>query len=148
MPKSIPTKSTFGTIKVNNISPALPDTVPVGMNIHISFEEALKLNLGLQQLLLKLNSYNRNTKEGKNACVNLCLFRDVHSLTINEGQLGNRKAAKPPRPIDDLDALLNEYIAAVEAANLAPTTRDTYILHASNFVRWVRGSFQPGSRKE
>ena len=65
MPKEIATKSTFGTVKVNNISPALSSTVPKAINMVISFEESLKLQLGLQSILLKLNSYNRNTKAGQ-----------------------------------------------------------------------------------
>lgn len=61
MPRAIPTKSTFGTFKVNNIGPALPSSVPRAVNLYFSFEEALKLNLGIQQLCLKINGYNRST---------------------------------------------------------------------------------------
>lgn len=45
-----------------------------------------------------------------------------------------------------LRELLEQYIAEVEAAPLADLTKRTYILHATNFVRWTEGDFEPGSR--
>ncbi|HVT13102.1 MAG TPA: hypothetical protein VHE55_12630 [Fimbriimonadaceae bacterium] len=141
------TKSSFGTVKINNFSPALPDTVPLGINVQITYEEALKLHIGLQRLLLKMDSYNRNDKRAKELGVCLCIFRDVHSLTVTEQKLGQRKPASAAKPVDDLDQLLKDYVVDVEAANLEPNTKATYLLHARNFVRWARGQFKPGSRK-
>lgn len=134
MPRQIPTKTTFGTIKINNIGPALPANTPRAINLFFSFEEGLKLQFGIQQLLLKLNGYNRNSKEAKQQGICLCAYTDNHSLTINEGRLGQRKSAKEARPIDDLDEKLREYIEEIEATSLAQNTKDTYILHASNFI--------------
>jgi uncharacterized protein with HEPN domain len=51
-----------------------------------------------------------------------------------------------PEVIQQVRAALQEYEREVEAANLARTTKDTYLLHASNFVRWLAGEFTPGSR--
>lgn len=147
MPRQIPTKTTFGTIKIHNIGPALPANTPRAINLFFSFEEGLKLQIGIQQLLLKLNGYNRNLKEAKQQGICLCAYTDNHSLTINEGRLGQRKSAKEARPIDDLDEKLREYIEEIEATSLSQNTKDTYILHATNFTRWCRGEFVPGSRK-
>lgn len=134
MPKGIQTKSTFGTVTVNNFSPPLPEVIPKGINIRLSFEEALQLQLNFNQLLLKLNTYNHNTKAGREACVNLCLFRDVHSITVNEGKLGERRTLAEPKTTTDLKALLEEYNEEVERSGLEQNTMDTYILHAMNFV--------------
>jgi hypothetical protein len=57
------------------------------VNIHFSFEEALKLHLGLTQILGHLNGYNRSTKAGHRVRVNLCLFPRVKHITIKEGRV-------------------------------------------------------------
>jgi hypothetical protein len=41
------------------------------LNILVSFEDALKLNLAIDECLRRLNKYNRSTKEGKRGAVNL-----------------------------------------------------------------------------
>ncbi len=64
MAKEIKTKKSFGSVGIDHISPAVPEGMPKALNLHISFEEAMRLHLGLGQALAKLNSYNRNTKEG------------------------------------------------------------------------------------
>lgn len=66
MPSQIKTKRTFGTVRVDHFSPPLDEgkPVPKAINIILSFEEALKLQIGLQSILVKLNSHNRNTKTG------------------------------------------------------------------------------------
>jgi hypothetical protein len=87
MAKEIKTKSSFGTVRIDHFSPPLPEGTPKGINIVLSFEEALKLHLGLLQILGKLNSYNRNTKEGKASAVNLCIFTDSDRMTINEDKV-------------------------------------------------------------
>lgn len=67
------------------------------INIHLSFEEALKLHLGLTQILGHRSGYNRSTTltpspspRGRgelDAGVNLCLFPGVKHITINEGRV-------------------------------------------------------------
>ncbi|MBS1717645.1 MAG: hypothetical protein JSS72_07925 [Armatimonadetes bacterium] len=91
MAKEIKTKSSFGTIRVDHVSPPLSGDTPKGINLVISFEEALKLHLGLLQVLGKLNGYNRNTAEGKASAINLCLFTDTNRLTINEDKVKQPK---------------------------------------------------------
>lgn len=96
MAKEIKTKSTFGTVRVDHFSPPLPDGTPKGINVVISFEEALKLHIGLMQILGKLNGYNRNTRDGKASAVNLCIFTNDNRITINEDKV---KDAEPARPV-------------------------------------------------
>lgn len=92
MAKEIKTKASFGTVKIDHVRPEVPEEMPKALNLHISFEDAMRLHLGLGQILGKLNGYNRSTIEGKRSCVNLCVFLDVNSITINEG-----KTKQPPK---------------------------------------------------
>ena len=88
-------KSSFGSVTVSHIAPPLPDTAAAAYNIHMSFEEALKLYFGLSQILGKLNGYKHSTTLGKRAAVNLCLYSKKNRITINEGRL-----KKPAVPTD------------------------------------------------
>lgn len=47
--------------------------------------------------------------------------------------------------LEEVKTALEEYKKVVEAANLALSTKDTYIRHSSNFVRWLYDDFEPGS---
>jgi len=88
MAKEIKTKETFGTIAIDKFSPQPNEAWPTAINVTISFEEALKLHLGLLQILGKLNSYNRATKAGRNSAVNLCIYPAGNgTITINEGRV-------------------------------------------------------------
>jgi len=87
MPSEIKRKKSFGTVSIDHLSRELGAGLPRAINIHLSFEEALKLHLGLTQILGHLNGYNRSTKAGRRAAVNLCLFPGVKHITINEGRV-------------------------------------------------------------
>lgn len=87
MAKTIKKKTSFGTAAVNHFSPTPKDGWPKAINVHLSFEDALKLHLGLGQILQHINTYNRSTRAGRNAAVNLCIYTDVKQVTINEGKL-------------------------------------------------------------
>lgn len=63
----------------NKLSPALKK-----LNIVIPFEEALKLNLAMDECIRKLNKYKRSTTKGKAAAVNLVVHFDLGRLSINE----------------------------------------------------------------
>lgn len=92
---TIKTKQTFGTVSIDNFSPQRADGWPPAINVTISFEEALKLHLGLGQILGKLNSYSRSTKAGRDAAVNLCIFTaGTPQLTINEGRVKGPRGAR------------------------------------------------------
>ena len=49
-----------------------------------------------------------------------------------------------PETLAEIDAALERYCQEVEATQLALTTKATYKLHASSFVRWLHGDFEPG----
>ena len=80
-------------MRVARFSPSLSAEGPKAINIHISFEEAMRLHLGLGQALAKLNGYARSTKAGKRSAVNLCLYTEKQRITINEGVADTRPAS-------------------------------------------------------
>ena len=47
----------------------------------------------------------------------------------------------------ELEAAWQEYRATVAASDLSESSQATYIDMANNFLRWLRGDFDPGSRK-
>jgi hypothetical protein len=48
----------------------------------------------------------------------------------------------------EITVALDQYRKVVEATNLTRTTKDTYLLHSENFVRWLEDGFEPGERKK
>lgn len=78
-----------GGCTIAKISPGKKDisSKTPSLNIYISFEEALKLNLALQDRLLELNRFNRRIKEGARTCVKLTLHFDINRLVVNQGSL-------------------------------------------------------------
>ena len=52
--------------------------------------------------------------------------------------------------LDEIDKALDKYrelcAEHVEDGSLAPNTEKTYLLHSTNFVKWLHGEFDPGSR--
>lgn len=49
--------------------------------------------------------------------------------------------------IREVKSVLEEYCAVVLASDLSPASQGIYINHASFFVRWLAGEFDPGARK-
>ena len=54
--------------------------------------------------------------------------------------------------LEEVEKALEEYrelLAAREAeGTLKPSAAKTYILHADNFVRWLKDDFDPGARNK
>ena len=48
--------------------------------------------------------------------------------------------------VQEIELALERYRAEVGRASLADNTKDTYLLHANNFVRWLKREFEPGVR--
>ena len=44
-----------------------------------------------------------------------------------------------------VQSALDQYEKQVEASSLTRSTKNTYTLHASNFVRWLDDDFVPGA---
>ncbi len=60
------------------------------LNIEISFEDALKLNLAIEECIRKLNSYKRSTRAGKRTGLNLAIHLSKGRVTINEAKLPHK----------------------------------------------------------
>ena len=69
-----------------------------------------------------------------------------------EGGIPNHPAMLPhshkPRRVYETGATSERYSALVSAADLAPSTKSTYLTHADRFVRWLAGEVHiaPGRR--
>jgi len=82
-------KFTFGTCGFQRTSPPLEALSPGTrvLNVLLSFEDALKLNVAIDECVRQLNAYNRSTTAGKRAALNLTVYLDKERITINEGKL-------------------------------------------------------------
>lgn len=88
---SIPRLKTFsfGGCDYEKASPkleALSPTTPM-LNVTISFEDALKLSLAIDECVRQLNSYNRSDRAGKKSALNLAIHLSNSRITVNEGSL-------------------------------------------------------------
>ena len=49
--------------------------------------------------------------------------------------------------LKEVKEALRQYELEVEGhPRLARSTKNTYLLHSQNFVRWLSGTFEPGAR--
>jgi hypothetical protein len=82
-------KYSSGSCVYQRSSPRWCDIKPntKAVNITITYDEALKFHMALQHMLLKIAGYNRSTKAGKRAGVNLTIFTEenLQRLVINPG---------------------------------------------------------------
>lgn len=44
----------------------------------------------------------------------------------------------------EVETALRRYETEVRQSGVAMNTANTYLLHANNFVRWLKGDFTPG----
>lgn len=77
-----------GACKIEKLPSAYTDPdseLPKSINMHISFEEAMKLSTSIQSCILSLNKYNRNTKKEKDMsmCVSI-KFQEKQIAIIEE----------------------------------------------------------------
>jgi len=80
---------TFGTCAFECTQPGIAghSSKTKVLNIIVSFEEALKLDLAINECVRELNSYKRSTKKGRRTALNLAVHLHHKRLTINEDQL-------------------------------------------------------------
>ncbi len=88
MPDKPPIKKfAFGTCAFASTSPernkGLTGNTKI-LNVQITFEEALKLNLAIDECVRKLNSYKRSTRAGKSMGLNLAIHLEAYRITVNE----------------------------------------------------------------
>jgi len=57
-----------------------------------------------------------------------------------------------PKTYKEIERLFDEYVKEVESLGeqgvLQEQTIVTYLTHSQNFVRWIRGDFEPGSKNK
>jgi len=49
--------------------------------------------------------------------------------------------------LEEIESALREYEKEVELSNMTPSAKQTHLLRAENFVKWLKGEFTPGARK-
>ena len=49
-----------------------------------------------------------------------------------------------PVALSEVQKALEDYQREVERSKLQPSTKRTYLTHATNFVRWLEDDFRPG----
>lgn len=57
------------------------------LNIALSFEDALKLSIAVDECVRRLNSYNRAERAGKKSALNLAIHLNKCRITVNETKL-------------------------------------------------------------
>jgi hypothetical protein len=79
----------FGGCSVSYIGPEVSKLSPQTrmLNLTVSFEEALKLNLAIQECVRKLNTYNRSTSAGKRMALNVAVHLQDERITVNESTI-------------------------------------------------------------
>ncbi len=90
MPKAIPRKMfSFGACSYTKTSPTRNTLSPSTkiFNLVIPFEEALKLNLAIDECVRKLNSYKRSTTAGRRSALNLAIHLNADRITVNEDKV-------------------------------------------------------------
>ena len=79
------------------------------------------------------------------------LADEIH-LTVPEicawlDKLQQRRLTMPkmePENVKKIEDAVEQYVLAVEASPLTDESKKTYIEHPRNFVRWLKGEFEPG----
>lgn len=80
-------KVSYGGCQISCIMPPKSPNLPKVLNILLTFEDGLKLNLALDECLRQLNLYNRATKEGKRAAVSLAVKPNMRRIDIIESKI-------------------------------------------------------------
>ena len=79
----------FGTCAYEKTSPKrekLNNETKI-LNLMLTFEETLKLNLAIDECVRKLNTYKRSTKAGKSMGMNIAIHIEQKRITINEQKI-------------------------------------------------------------
>jgi hypothetical protein len=77
----------FGACSYEKTSPQQFAQTTLAVNVVLSFEEALKLNLAIDEGVRKLGRYNRATSVGKRAGLMLIVHLDKKRIRVQEGKL-------------------------------------------------------------
>lgn len=87
-------KKTFGACSYSKTSPPVGSLSPSTkiLNLAISFEEALKLNVAIDECVRRLNSYNRARKAGKQSGLTLAIHLPSRRVTVHESRIAKTDA--------------------------------------------------------
>jgi hypothetical protein len=81
--------TSYGSCSFDRTHPAREDLSPntAKLNLIISFEEALKLNLAIEERLRAMNKLKRNSIAGRRAALNLVVDLNVKNIAVMPSQL-------------------------------------------------------------
>ena len=80
-------KGSFDACRFSKTSPVSVKEHTTTINFTISFEEALKFNLAVDECVRRLNGYNRAKTRGKQAALALVIHLDKGRIRVMEGKL-------------------------------------------------------------
>ena len=90
MPEIDPSEKqgTFGTCPYQRTSSPEDQLSPETkvLNVFLSFEDALQLNVAIDECVRRLNRYKRNSKVGKRAALNIAIHLDQRRISVHEGK--------------------------------------------------------------
>jgi hypothetical protein len=89
---SVKTQS-FGSCKIARLSPGI-NKIWLNirtLNLLINFEEALKLNLAIDECVRKMNTYKRCSTEGRRAALKLAIHFDTERIAVIEHKVIEHK---------------------------------------------------------
>jgi hypothetical protein len=91
--KSAEKTTSYGSCAFERVNPSREDLSPATqkLNVFISFEEALKLNLAIEERLRAINKLKMSSTAGKRAAVNLVVDLNVKNISIMPGNLMKKK---------------------------------------------------------
>jgi hypothetical protein len=95
MEKPTPKKKSFGGCNFSRTSPPAStfSQATKTINVDIPFEDALKLNVAIDECVRRLNSYNRRSKDGRRTALSLSIKLDKNRITIIETKLPSKDSA-------------------------------------------------------
>jgi hypothetical protein len=85
--KKVLKTDTFGTCSYEKTSPAAVTPTTSILNVILSFEEALKLNMAIDECVRALGRYNRAHQMGKRAALKVSIHLNQRRISVHEGKL-------------------------------------------------------------
>jgi len=81
-------KESYGGGRISRVLPSVTkgDPLPAVLNVNLTLQEALMLNLAIDECVRELNSRDLRTKAGKAGGVNLAVKLDLGRIDVVEGK--------------------------------------------------------------
>lgn len=97
MAESSEKKFSFGGCYYQATSPRVEDLGPGTkvVNVRLTFEEALKLSLAVDECVRYLNRMKRSTREGKRSALNLAIYFNKERVVVTKGQIPAKPRSRP-----------------------------------------------------